>query len=157
PGIGSWLAIAIERQDVAAVGLAVATMGLVILGYDQLVFRPIVAWADKFRFEQTAARDRPQSWVYDIVRRTTLVRVGFGAISSATAYLALARIRPTTRPRWPPAPAGGAAADALWVGLVLAAAAYALWLVVGYVRASLGIEDALTAGWFGLLTLTRVV
>ena len=157
PGIGSWLAIAIERQDIASVGLAVATMGLVILGYDQLVFRPIVAWADKFRFEQTAARDRPKSWVYDVVRRTRLVRVVFGTISSATAYLTLTRISPTTRPRWPAARAGGAAADALWVGLVLAAAAYALWLVVGYVRASLGIEDALTAGWFGLLTLTRVV
>src|SRR5207253_6043374 len=70
PGIGSWLALAIERKDVAAVGLAVATMGIVILAYDQLVFRPIVAWADKFRFEQTAARDRPKSWVYDVVRRT---------------------------------------------------------------------------------------
>ena len=43
-----------------AVALAVATMAVVILAYDQLVFRPIVAWADKFRFEQTAAQQRPQ-------------------------------------------------------------------------------------------------
>jgi NitT/TauT family transport system permease protein len=157
PGIGSWLALAIERKDVAAVGLAVATMGVVILGYDQLVFRPIVAWADKFRFEQTAARDRPKSWVYDVVRRTRLVRVVFGAISSAAAYLALARVRLSRPPRWRAARAGGGAADALWIAAVLAAAAYALWYVVGYVRASLGIEDALAAGWFGLLTLVRVV
>src|ERR1700758_2931743 len=87
PGIGSWLALAIERKDVAAVGLAVAAMGIVILAYDQLVFRPIVALADKFRFEQTAARDRPKSWVYDVARRTRLVRVVFGTVSSATAYL----------------------------------------------------------------------
>src|ERR1700730_11453091 len=65
PGIGSCLARAIERKDVGAVALAVATMGVVILAYDQLVFRPIVAWADKFRFEQTAGRDRPQSCGYD--------------------------------------------------------------------------------------------
>src|SRR5580704_14324326 len=106
PGIGSWLALAIERQDVKAVGLAVAAMGVVILAYDQLVFRPIVAWADKFRFEQTAARDRPKSWIYDVVRRTRLVRVVFGTVSSATAYLALTRLRPPARPRWPGSRAG---------------------------------------------------
>jgi NitT/TauT family transport system permease protein len=158
PGIGSWLAVAIERQDVKAVGLAVATMGVVILAYDQLVFRPIVAWADKFRFEQTAARDRPNSWLYDVARRTRLVRVVFGTVYSATAYLALTRLRPRTQPRWSaPSAAGGAIADALWIAVVLAAAAYALWLVVGYVRASLGIADVLTAAWYGVLTLIRVV
>jgi len=74
PGIGSWLAIAIDRKDIAAVAMAVAAMALVILAYDQLLFRAIVAWADKFRFEQTAAQQRPRSWVYDLVRRTRLLR-----------------------------------------------------------------------------------
>src|SRR5690348_4828997 len=74
PGIGSWLAIAIERKDIAAVAMAVAVMALVILAYDQLLFRPIVAWADKFRFEQTAAQQRSQSWVYDLVRRGRLIQ-----------------------------------------------------------------------------------
>src|SRR5438445_6014281 len=55
PGIGSWLAVAIDRKDIAAVAMAVAAMAMVILAYDPLLFRPIVAWADKFRFEQTAA------------------------------------------------------------------------------------------------------
>jgi NitT/TauT family transport system permease protein len=156
PGIGSWLALAIERQDVRAVVLAVAAMGVVILAYDQLVFRPIVAWADKFRFEQTAARDRPKSWVYDVARRTRLVRVVFATVSSATAYLALGRARAARR-HWPAPRTRGGVADALWIALVLAAAAYALLLVVGYVRASLGIADALTALWYGSLTLIRVV
>ena len=74
PGIGSWLALAIEQKDIAAVAMAVGTMALVILAYDQLMFRPIVAWADKFRFEQTAAQQRPQSWVYDLVRRARLIQ-----------------------------------------------------------------------------------
>jgi NitT/TauT family transport system permease protein len=156
PGIGSWLALAIERKDVASVTLAVAAMGIVILAYDQLVFRPIVAWADKFRFEQTAARDRPKSWVYDVVRRTRLVRVAFGTVSSATAYLALTGLRSAARPRWSKPRAGGLG-DALWIAAMLAVAAYALWLVIGYMRTSLGLADALAAGWCGLLTLTRVL
>src|SRR6185436_16616769 len=55
PGIGSWLALAIAKQNLTAIGYALFTMLLVIIAYDQLLFRPIVAWADKFRFEQTAS------------------------------------------------------------------------------------------------------
>src|SRR6202045_4210870 len=75
PGIGSWLALATERQDISAVALAVAVMAIVILAYDQLVFRPIVAWADKFRFEQTAAQERPHSWLYAFIPRPRLIKL----------------------------------------------------------------------------------
>src|SRR6266550_214404 len=91
PGIGSWLAVAIDRKDIAAVAMAVAAMALVILAYDQLLFRPIVAWADKFRFEQTAAQERPRSWVYDLVRRTRLLRRVWSRV--ARAFSGLARLR----------------------------------------------------------------
>lgn len=74
PGIGSYLALAIRQQDFAAVGWAVLAMAVLIVLYDQLVFRPIVAWADKFRAEQTAGSERPRSWVYDLIRRTRLLK-----------------------------------------------------------------------------------
>src|SRR5471032_402665 len=83
PGIGSWLAVAIDAKDIHAVILAVLVMAAVILAYDQLLFRPIVAWADKFRFEQTAAPQRPHSWVYDLWRRGKVVR----RVSLATAWI----------------------------------------------------------------------
>src|ERR1700712_2725219 len=67
PGIGAWLSLAIERRNVPAIAWAVLAIAIVILVYDQLVFRPIVAWADKFRFEQVAAQRRPQSWVYHLL------------------------------------------------------------------------------------------
>src|SRR5258707_1172909 len=47
PGIGSWLAVAIDAKDIHAVILAVLMMAAVILGSDPLLFRPIVAGADK--------------------------------------------------------------------------------------------------------------
>src|SRR5437899_10361101 len=84
PGIGSWLAVAIDAKDIHAVILAVLVMAAVILAYDQLLFRPIVAWADKFRFEQTAAPQRPHSWVYDLWRRGKVVR----GVSPAIGWLA---------------------------------------------------------------------
>src|SRR4030081_229872 len=94
PGIGSWLAVAIEAKDIKAVALAVAVMAVVILAYDQLLFRPIVAWADKFRFEQTAAQQRPQSWVFDLVRRARLLKRMFMPVAWLMARLP--RIRRST-------------------------------------------------------------
>lgn len=87
PGIGSWLAVAIDRKDVPAVLMAVGTMALVILAYDQLLFRPIVAWADKFRFEQTASQRRPRSWVYDIWRHARLLRRLTAMLSTLAGWL----------------------------------------------------------------------
>src|SRR4249919_2889397 len=52
PGVGSYIALAIEQKNLAAVGWAIGAMLVVILLYDQLLFRPLVAWADRFRFEQ---------------------------------------------------------------------------------------------------------
>ena len=74
PGIGSYVTLAIKEQNLSAVGLAVLTMLVIILAYDQLLFRPIVAWADKFRFEQTASASAPQSWVLGMFRRTRALR-----------------------------------------------------------------------------------
>ena len=54
PGIGSYVALALEKQDILAVGWAILAMLVVILAYDQLLFRPLVAWSAKFRFETTA-------------------------------------------------------------------------------------------------------
>src|SRR3977135_4486924 len=73
PGVGSYVALAIQKQNLPAIGYAMLTMFLVILAYDQLLFRPVVAWADKFRFEQTASASAPTSWMLDLFRRTRVV------------------------------------------------------------------------------------
>ncbi|MBO0755535.1 MAG: ABC transporter permease subunit [Bradyrhizobiaceae bacterium] len=157
PGIGSWLALAIEQKDIGAVAMAVATMAVVILAYDQLLFRPIVAWADKFRFEQTAAQHRPQSWVYDIVRRARLIKRIFALLSGTTARLSAhwslhSSVRPITV-----SPMVAKVSDVLWIVVVLAGAAYALWLMTDYVGTTLGIGDVVNAFGLGFITLIRVV
>jgi NitT/TauT family transport system permease protein len=157
PGIGSWLAVAIDAKDFRAVLLAVATMAVVILAYDQLLFRPIVAWADKFRFEQTAAQQRPRSWVYDfwrrgrVIRRLSLVMAWLGSHLSTVSNPFARRSRAATPP------VVGRIADLLWLPIVLAVVGYALWRIVEFVNASLGWADVATAFGLGLLTLLRVV
>jgi NitT/TauT family transport system permease protein len=154
PGIGSWLALAIEKRDGASVGLAVGTMAIVILAYDQLLFRPIVAWADKFRFEQTAAQQRPRSWVYDLARRGQVIRHLFGFIGKLTLGFRIASFpEPTTRwtRLW-----NGPAGNVIWIAIVVAVTGFALWLVVDYVGENLRMDDVVDAFRLGLFTLVRV-
>ena len=157
PGIGSWLALAIEREDVKAVALAVATMAIIILAYDQLLFRPIVAWADKFKFEQTAAQQRPQSWVFDLVRRGQMIKRLFAVPGLAVTRLSGVQLPAPVARRGPAAGASGKIGDLIWLAVVLVATAFALRLLADYLRANLGMDDVIRAFGLGCLTLARVV
>jgi NitT/TauT family transport system permease protein len=156
PGIGSWLAVAIERRDLGAVGLAVATMAVVILVYDQLVFRPIVAWADKFRFEQTAAQQRPRSWAFDLVRRGRLIKRVFAPVAWLAARSLRIRLASPSRIE-PTQGKPGKIGNMIWLAIVLACTGFALWLVASYLRTNLAMNDVVDAFGFGFLTLARVI
>lgn len=75
PGIGSYITLAIQSANLSAIGYAILTMFIVILIYDQLLFRPLVAWAEKFKAELVAQDGRePRSWVINILHRTRFLR-----------------------------------------------------------------------------------
>ena len=157
PGIGAWLALAIQRQDLRAVGIGVGAMAVVILLYDQLVFRPVVAWADKFRFEQTKSQEAPRSWVYDLIRQTRWLRLGFAAL--AWPFRQFGRID-WTPPR-PPALRLGREAnrivDALWLVLIAGLALWAVAVLTRFVSQSLDWRDVATVTGLALATLLRVM
>lgn len=72
PGIGSYIALAIKQANKAAVVYAIIAMFIVILLYDQLLFRPLVSWAEKFKAEQLGEERPPSSWVVDLFQKTRL-------------------------------------------------------------------------------------
>ncbi len=156
PGVGSWLALAIERQDFTAVAWAVGAMGVVILLYDQLLFRPIVAWADKFRFEQTASQEQPESWFYDLLRRTRLFRRLFRPLAALARLLPTARRAPVTAARVI-SPTVALWVDRVWTAAVAAGAGVAAVLIVRYVATALPLAEIGRAVGLGLLTLARVL
>ncbi len=156
PGIGSWLALAIDRRDFKSVAWAVMAMGVVILLYDQLLFRPIVAWADKFRFEQTASQDAPESWFYDVLTRVRLLRrilAPFNALLRAIPRPPRVRLAAPI----PVAPEVGVWLDRLWLGLVIVGVLSGFAAVVGYVHQSLDLAETARVFGLGALTLLRVV
>lgn len=75
PGVGSYLATAIEAGDMQAIGYSIVTMILIIMLVDQLMWRPLVVWSQKFKMELTESAGAPTSFVYDILYRSSLISV----------------------------------------------------------------------------------
>ncbi len=74
PGIGSYMAVAIEKGDTRAMLWAIVAMSLMIVAVDQLLWKPLVAWSERFRLEDLASTEKPRSWMLDLIRRSPLLR-----------------------------------------------------------------------------------
>jgi NitT/TauT family transport system permease protein len=158
PGIGSYLSLAIDQQNIEAVAWAVGAMGVVIMLYDQLIFRPAVAWADKFRTDLAATQEQPQSWVLDLLRRARLLQAVTGFLSS---FMGMFSGNVSTLSKRLPSPkVNGAASPVLeWAyNLGLASVlVWAAWSVTAYVRGALGWSDLFEAVTGGFITFIRIV
>src|ERR1700681_976922 len=74
PGVGSYMAVAIEKGDKSAMAWAVLAMSLMILAVDQLLWKPLVAWSQSFRQDEIGGAEPPRSWVLDLLRRSWISR-----------------------------------------------------------------------------------
>jgi NitT/TauT family transport system permease protein len=159
PGIGSYVALGIQQQNLPAIGYAILTMLLVIIAYDQLLFRPVVAWADKFRFEQTSSGNAPTSWMLDLFRRTRALRalsLPFSALNKMISNLQIAipgQWKIASRAQREPS----RIVDALWLAFIVASTGYAAWRIYQYLSATLGWSDVFSAIGYGFITLARVI
>jgi NitT/TauT family transport system permease protein len=157
PGIGSYIATAIDRRDLAAIGWAIGGMLVVIVLYDQLFFRPLLAWSRKFAAEPTEDTDNPRPWFLIVMQRARvfdLAHSGLLALNRGidrfVASLPRSR-RPAVERRRP------SFLDRLFDGSMAATAIGAgVWLVL-FIRGRVGGAEI---GWvflLGLITAARVL
>jgi len=156
PGIGSYVARAIEDRNLGAVGWAIVAMTATILIYDQLLFRPLVAWADKFRYEQTTAQVRPRSWAIELFRQTRILQPAGEFVGTILQTVARARLRAPSF-AWPFAhPMASRLLDLVWYGCICLGIACAGWVLTRYVKDELSWVDLSDVLGNGSLTLLRV-
>ncbi|MFC0283906.1 ABC transporter permease [Camelimonas abortus] len=159
PGVGSYLAMAIDARDLRAVGYAALTMAVVVLVYDQALFRPLLAWSHKFRMSgDVDDSPAPEAWLLALFRRTRALRALVAPVSQGLRRLGQLRLDfgPPRRRRRRTPPWLARAADVAWGALLLACVAGSCWHVAVYVRAALGPEDFIEALRLGFITFLRV-
>ncbi|MGF6539680.1 ABC transporter permease [Paraburkholderia youngii] len=160
PGIGAYLAQAISDKNLHAIGWVILAMTVVILAYDQLLFRPLVAWADKFRMEFTSSGDAPQSWLLDLIRRTRLIHrllVPLGWMFARAARVRF-QLPAFSAPRFhiPQREKNSKLGDIIWAAIVLLATVYVVYRVFLYVRTGVTLDEIGHVFVLGLITLLRV-
>jgi NitT/TauT family transport system permease protein len=157
PGLGAYMSVAVQQGDYAAMVWAIIAMTLAIVALDQVLWRPVVVWAQKFRVEEGGSQPAMSSWVLDWLRRSRLL-AGVGRLLRRllARWPARRRAAATPRPSRPRlAVAGRILSLAAFAGLCLLIA-YGVW------RLALLLGDVSLAEWGGLLaaaglTLLRVL
>ncbi|HEY6791902.1 MAG TPA: ABC transporter permease subunit, partial [Trebonia sp.] len=158
PGIGSYAAAAIEQGNLGDVGIAIAVEIVLVIGVNFLFWRPVTAWAERFRVEESEAAERPRSLVLDVLRRShvpgqiarpfrpvgRLLDRGTRPFGLAEHSLAVSRVRERT-------------ADAFFAGVVVTVVVYGAWEALGYVRATTGLGEFGYAFALGAATFARVI
>jgi NitT/TauT family transport system permease protein len=160
PGVGSYIAKANDQGNWRAIGAAVLTMGIVILLYDQLLFRPIVAWAAKFRVELSESQEVESSWVLNLIKRTRWLKLGFAPIASGLrrfSFLPLSfpRLLPETGKK--KARGSSRIVDAVFILVIVAIAVWAAWLTISYIATELNWSEVGRVFVLTFYTLIRVV
>ncbi|KRB93867.1 ABC transporter permease subunit [Duganella sp. Root198D2] len=157
PGIGAYIAVAIEAENGRAIAWAIAAMFVGIVMYDQLFFRPLLVWADKFRFEELDGEVGRRSWLLDWVRRSR--------IASRLTGKAWKLMRSTLGwfPARPLGAGGPGKAARRWRlpaqtadTLLLVLAAWASYRVAAFIHTEVGWREAAGVFGLGLATLARV-
>src|SRR5690349_17769853 len=122
PGLGSYLQTAANAGDTRAVLWGVSAMVAVIVLMDQLIWRPVIAWSEKFKMEQVEAAHTPRSPVLDLLRRSRVLHAATGAVlNPARESLALHFARRAGRTQ-------ASSARNPWIGRVVIGAALAVIL-----------------------------
>ncbi len=158
PGIGSYIALALVSKNIHAVLYAIGAMLLVILAYDQLLFRPLVAWSAKFRFETTQVDAGRDPWMLAMLRRTRVLRRAGDALGGLFFGFTGLRLAPRRAARVRRDRAASRRTDIALFALLGLVVIWAAWRIFTFcVAGHLTLADLGTAFVLGLYTLTRVI
>jgi NitT/TauT family transport system permease protein len=157
PGIGSYVATAVADSDLKAVGAAIGVMVILVVGVNVLFWRPLVAYAEKFRVETSEATEQPKSYVLNFLRRSNVpdyISRPLRPVGRVTDRVT----RPFGLAEYPlHVPAGKRrAGDVAFSAAVLGVVAWGLWRGITYFHHTTGGGQFVHCLALGTVTLARV-
>lgn len=159
PGIGSYLSLAIQKAQILPIIYVILMMILVIALYDQLLFRPLVAWAEKFKMEVTVGEVESESWVLNLFQRTKFLRhVGeyFSLLGNAIVNFRLFRRKASRRVAqstlfW------RKIIGVIWNIILVLLLAFAIGILLRFIFSVITWRESLHVFYLGLATALRVM
>ena len=156
PGIGSYIAIANAEGNLRAIGWAILTMLIVILIYDQLIFRPLVVWGDRFRIDQEQGGRMQRSWALTMMQHSRIMMglrtLFFGFVRwtgrrtpRPTALASLARV------------GGNRRAGLIWFAVLVLVLGLALWRIATMLIGETSWPEAVEVAGLAFITMLRVI
>ena len=158
PGIGSYIALAIVQKSMPAIIAVIVAMFIVIAVYDQLLFRPLVAWAEKFKAEETSSEIVPESWFLNLFQRTLFFRfvggflalIGDSFVNFRWFRRRIERKRLLVQSYW------NRVALWLWNLFLIVAVLVSLWLLLRFIFITVSMAEAVHVIYLGFITAIRV-
>ncbi|CEG55656.1 ABC transporter permease [Legionella fallonii] len=159
PGVGSYIALAIQQKNLHAVGYAILTMVIVIFLYDQILFRPLIAWSEKFKVEQSPDETEYQSWLIDLIRGSRLMKRFTKTIGVFTDAFVNARWLRISEPKAVKEIdfIKQKRMDRFWGAIILILMICGCWFLLRFILAELKASDILHVFLLGAATGTRVI
>jgi NitT/TauT family transport system permease protein len=93
PGLGAYLQEAASRGDITAIAWGLGTLVSVIVILDQLLWRPLLAWASRFKLEMVAGAEAPSSWFYSVLGHSRLIRASQHVVRRGVTHLDVALLQ----------------------------------------------------------------
>lgn len=161
PGIGSYVAKAIDQKDARAIWYAMIAMAIVIILVDQCFWRPLVVWSEKFKMERSASGEPMKSWMLDLLRTTRIPRqIGrwYRHWAARIPKFGRPKLPKITLPEFRRRRAKPWISDDLVTGVIAGALIVvgAYW-AVRFVQTEVGGREVLQCVGLGCLTLLRVM
>jgi NitT/TauT family transport system permease protein len=158
PGMGSYIGEAIQDGSISKVCIAIAVMIAMVIGLNVLLFRPLVAWAEKFRLETSESGDKPHSIVLDLLRRSAIPRL-MGRVLRPVGRLLDRLTRPFGLAEYPLAPnlRRRRAGDVAYFGAITLVVGWGAWLGLAYIGHKVGFSAFPYVFGLGAITFARVV
>lgn len=156
PGIGSYVTLAIAKENLTALGWALITIAIIIIAVDQLFWRPIIAWSDKFRMEQSQSAESPESWLLDLLTTARIPRLIGEFLTPVTDRINFFFSTITSSHNDYKSDVSRSKNELLYNLILLVTVGFLLALGLNFILTTVGIAEVLKTFGLGLLTLLRV-
>lgn len=162
PGVGSYIALAIEQSDKTAIFYAILTMLIVILLYDQLLFRPLMKWSERFKTDNVANEVGYSSWLFNVLKKTRFLHYVSDFFSILTDRFVNVKFFILLHQRWPHFQNVTHAryeswSDPIWkiitiviMGIAVGFMGHFFWRIVPF-------SEIMYVAYLGLLTSLRII